>query len=901
MAPSSRKRSSANAGSTPYARNTNSSRMVSSRASAGSGGNATNPPETPVGNSIFTSLLRVLSTPLTLLSSSSNLEERNSDDSDRDDGSEFDDEEPQQVGTIPKHVAADHDSIPESPTPADQSHVRTTNKSTFNSLLNHPAVSPIPSSSSQSVLENLANTPFGSAYSPATSTAQKNSNASPSKYDDIMSLLSRKGDQPLSVSEAQTLQNLIRKNMEVTDRDRQTLETPLKSRSSAENDPFRQSIALNLSDLSPSVDAKESSHAGSAPAPLFTFGAATSTVTSAASLFGPSKPMFAPVFTFKSQAPQNASLAAQSRSIFSAASDQMAASESSALQKPQQNRPILRRRPTELRSTAPLYQGASFGVVTPLRKRVSAVGTRPSLRQPQPASQEAFGAEPHSKRHRLDGDDDNAEDDSFKKRARRDAGESSATDNNIENDAWTQGATSSDSASKLILETLEDMAPPPTNLLSLAPDFSFTNSPASMPPVVIHQSPKPSSGPKILATTRKVEAAITGTSAKPKSALVNARISQLVQFPIRPTVGGTPSRPSNKNTGKLKATEPLPAGETPIQQRAAFPMESKQPQKSDIVTPHPVATTPSTSRTQEMAVTVPETTAKASAPAIPSSVKSARFGFGIPATPVAATAINSVHEDSKAVTTAAYPTSSFTFGTNFAEKSNSVLLPSAVNDLKTVNRVDLASETGQSPGQLNATFETQGKVWDEVKLLTVSVLPIFKFENDDSSLTHISKILMSQYPDILRAIPAIQKDDLAKYSWVPLSTGPAADKSEPMDVIPSMPGGFNFASSPSKGGFSFAKPATAGFSLGFASTKVTESAQKPSEWVCDKCLVVNDNAQTKCIACEAAKDGGTAVSAVPKNWVCDTCLVENEQTAQICIACESGRSAEVKKKSSLRG
>ncbi|KAI8834528.1 hypothetical protein BJ741DRAFT_238743 [Chytriomyces cf. hyalinus JEL632] len=421
---------------------------------------------------------------------------------------------------------------------------RTSNKSTFNSLLNHPAVSPIPSSSSQSVLENLASTPFGSSYSPATSTAQKNSNASPSKYDDIVSLLSRKGDQPLSVSEAQTLQNLIRKNME---------ETPSKSRSSAQSDPFRQSVALNLSDLSPSVDAKESSHAGSAPAPLFTFGAtaAASTVTSAASLFGPSKPMFAPVFTFKSQAPQNASLAAQSRSIFSAASDQMVASESSALLEPLQNRAIPRRRTTALRSAAPLYQGASFGVVTPLRKRVGALATRPSLRQPQPASQEAYGAEPHSKRHRLDGDEYSAEDGSFKKRARRDASESSATDNNFENDAWTQdAASSSDSASKLILEALEDMAPPPTNLLSLAPDFSFTKSPASMPPVVVHQSPKASSGPKILATTRKVEAAITATSAKPKSALVNARISQLVQYPIRPTVGGTPSRPSNKNTNR---------------------------------------------------------------------------------------------------------------------------------------------------------------------------------------------------------------------------------------------------------------------------------------------------------------------------------------------------------------
>ncbi|KAJ3239112.1 hypothetical protein HDU78_003042 [Chytriomyces hyalinus] len=851
MAPSSRKRSSANAGSTPYARNANSSRVVSNRTSAGSGGSATNPPETPVGNSIFSSLLRVLSTPLTLLSSSSNLDERDIDDSDRGDGSEFDDEDTQEVNTIPKHVAAEHGNISESPTPADQTHLRTSNKSTFNSLLNHPAVSPIPSSSSQSVLENFANTPFGSSYSPTTSTtAQKNSNASPSKYDDIVSLLSRKGDQPLSVSEAQTLQNLIRKNME---------ETPSKSRSSAQNDPFRQSVALSMSDLSPSIDAKESSHAGSAPAPLFTFGAtaAASTVTSAASLFGPSKPMFAPVFTFKSQAPQNASLAAQSRSIFSAASDQMAASESSALLEPQQNRAIPRRRTTALRNAAPLYQGASFGVVTPLRKRVGAVGTRPSLRQPQPASQEAFGAEPHSKRHRLDGDEYSAEDGTFKKRARRDVSEGLATDNNFENDTWTQdAASSSDSASKLILETLEDMAPPPTNLLSLAPDFSFTKPPASMPPVVAHQTPKASSGPKILATTRKVEAAITATSAKPKSALVNARISQLVQFPIRPTVGGTPSRPSNKNTGKLKATEPLPAGEAAIHQRAAFPIESKPSQKSDILTPH--SKVPSTSRDQEVAVTVPETTPKASAPANLSSVKSARFGFGIPATVVASTPINSVHGDSMAVTSAVNTTGTFSFGSKFAEQKSSALMASAsaVNDLKSVNQVDSESETGQSPSYLNATFKTKGKLWDE--------------------------------------------DELAKYNWEPMSAG-VSDKSEQMDVLPSMPGGFDFDSSPSEGGFSFAMARTPGFSLGFASSKVTESAQKAAEWVCDKCLVVNDNTQTQCVACEAVKGGGAAVSAGPKNWVCDTCLVENQQTAQICIACETGRSAEVKKKSSLWG
>ncbi|KAJ3251668.1 hypothetical protein HDU77_005723 [Chytriomyces hyalinus] len=895
MAPSSRKRSSANAGSTPYARNANSSRVVSNRTSAGSGGSATNPPETPVGNSIFSSLLRVLSTPLTLLSSSSNLDERDIDDSDRGDGSEFDDEDTQEVNTIPKHVAAEHGNISESPTPADQTHLRTSNKSKFNSLLNHPAVSPIPSSSSQSVLENLANTPFGSSYSPTTSTtAQKNSNASPSKYDDIVSLLSRKGDQPLSVSEAQTLQNLIRKNME---------ETPSKSRSSAQNDPFRQSVALSMSDLSPSIDAKESSHAGSAPAPLFTFGAtaAASTVTSAASLFGPSKPMFAPVFTFKSQAPQNASLAAQSRSIFSAASDQMAASESSALLEPQQNRAIPRRRTTALRNAAPLYQGASFGVVTPLRKRVGAVGTRPSLRQPQPASQEAFGAEPHSKRHRLDGDEYSAEDGTFKKRARRDVSEGLATDNNFENDTWTQdAASSSDSASKLILETLEDMAPPPTNLLSLAPDFSFTKPPASMPPVVVHQTPKASSGPKILATTRKVEAAITATSAKPKSALVNARISQLVQFPIRPTVGGTPSRPSNKNTGKLKATEPLPAGEAAIHQRAAFPIESKPSQKSDILTPH--SKVPSTSRDQEVAVTVPETTPKASAPANLSSVKSARFGFGIPATVVASTPINSVHGDSMAVTSAVNTTGTFSFGSKFAEQKSSALMASAsaVNDLKSVNQVDSESETGQSPSYLNATFKTKGKLWDEVKLLSVSVLPVFNFESGDSNLTPISQMLMSQYPDILHAIPAIQQDELAKYNWEPMSAG-VSDKSEQMDVLPSMPGGFDFDSSPSEGGFSFAMARTPGFSLGFASTKVTESAQKAAEWVCDKCLVVNDNTQTQCVACEAVKGGGAAVSAGPKNWVCDTCLVENQQTAQICIACETGRSAEVKKKSSLWG
>ncbi|KAI8834529.1 hypothetical protein BJ741DRAFT_238735 [Chytriomyces cf. hyalinus JEL632] len=159
---------------------------------------------------------------------------------------------------------------------------------------------------------------------------------------------------------------------------------------------------------------------------------------------------------------------------------------------------------------------------------------------------------------------------------------------------------------------------------------------------------------------------------------------------------------------------------------------------------------------------------------------------------------------------------------------------------------------------------------------------------------------MSQYPDILHAIPAIQQDELAKYNWEPMSAG-TSDKSEQMDVVPSMPGGFNFDSSPSKGGFSFAKPATAGCSLGFASAKVTESAQKAFEWICDKCLVVNDNAQTQCVACEAVKGGGAAVSAGPKNWVCDTCLVENQQTAQICIACETGRSAEVKKKSSLWG
>ncbi|KAJ3068282.1 hypothetical protein HDU98_008578, partial [Podochytrium sp. JEL0797] len=148
------------------------------------------------------------------------------------------------------------------------------------------------------------------------------SSASPSKYDDIMSLLNNKGNKPLTSEDMAKLQNLINKNAEkgVALPLAPAKQPPLTFPKQHHHDPFRSSMALELADLAPmqlpaSPAPPHPSFASFEPpkpfappvaaAPLFTFGTTPAlkeaAKTQPPSLFGESKPLFAPVFTFSAK------------------------------------------------------------------------------------------------------------------------------------------------------------------------------------------------------------------------------------------------------------------------------------------------------------------------------------------------------------------------------------------------------------------------------------------------------------------------------------------------------------------------------------------------------------------------------------------------------------------------
>ena len=88
--------------------------------------------------------------------------------------------------------------------------------------------------------------------------------------------------------------------------------------------------------------------------------------------------------------------------------------------------------------------------------------------------------------------------------------------------------------------------------------------------------------------------------------------------------------------------------------------------------------------------------------------------------------------------------------------------------------------------------------------------------------------------------------------------------------------------------------------------------KKPAgSWECDTCMINNDAAATKCVACEAPKPGLKPLNTaapVPNSsspawsedivakfkkptgsWECEVCMISNDGSLSKCAACESPR------------
>ncbi|CAJ0930031.1 unnamed protein product, partial [Mesorhabditis belari] len=73
----------------------------------------------------------------------------------------------------------------------------------------------------------------------------------------------------------------------------------------------------------------------------------------------------------------------------------------------------------------------------------------------------------------------------------------------------------------------------------------------------------------------------------------------------------------------------------------------------------------------------------------------------------------------------------------------------------------------------------------------------------------------------------------------------------------------------------------------------TPTTATVSKWYCSVCMLENQAAFTKCIACEAPKPGETTTaSSATSKWTCSVCWVENQATSAKCVACESPKPGE---------
>ncbi|KAJ3069210.1 hypothetical protein HDU98_007720 [Podochytrium sp. JEL0797] len=164
--------------------------------------------------------------------------------------------------------------------------------------------------------------------------------------------------------------------------------------------------------------------------------------------------------------------------------------------------------------------------------------------------------------------------------------------------------------------------------------------------------------------------------------------------------------------------------------------------------------------------------------------------------------------------------------------------------------------------------------------------------------------------------------------------GGAAPTKPPLfgDSKPATTGGFSFA--PAASGFGFKPSDVAAPAAPAPAPKISPGAK----WVCDTCMVPNEDSATQCVACETKRVGGAAQAKpslfadskpvvaggfslapsakpsapsaggfsfkateaaepsviAPKStsgakWVCDTCMVPNDDSATQCVACETKR------------
>ncbi|KAJ3133411.1 hypothetical protein HK100_004405 [Physocladia obscura] len=452
----------------------------------------------------------------------------------------------------------------------------------------------------------------------ATPTAKKTTaslssstnNITPTKYDDIVEFLARKGEQPLTLEDAARLQGLIKKNIEASEAAKLAPAANVSQDDDGDRfNPFRASVALKLSDLAPISKEEQrlplppsqqnlfqsvlppqlhSSHiqhqqqqlqqlqqSSMSSVPLFTFGASSNNPS--ASLFGPSKPLFQPLFTFSAKPNLvNPSIAVPHQSSMTAKTANLRGT-----------------RRTQRAGISQGYFGASFGTAPTVPS--SSLSNTATIRRKEALQLSAIptglntseqGVEPSPKRHRADDLDglavskpvDFIGGSGRTTRKRRTNGYGIIDEEEEADDKEENGGDGDDSASKLILGALDEAGPPTTSLMSELMNHEFERFSAPPPPPVVTELNRPNASSVMIAspipkmkTIREVKAAITSSS-KPKSALLSARI---IDFKPNAAVGGTPSRPSNKNTGTFN--KPSESIKRPI----SFPIVSQQHQAVD--------------------------------------------------------------------------------------------------------------------------------------------------------------------------------------------------------------------------------------------------------------------------------------------------------------------------------
>ncbi|KAJ3107133.1 hypothetical protein HDU97_004826 [Phlyctochytrium planicorne] len=156
---------------------------------------------------------------------------------------------------------------------------------------------------------------------------------------------------------------------------------------------------------------------------------------------------------------------------------------------------------------------------------------------------------------------------------------------------------SDDTTAKLILDTIDDYAPPPANLLPVIPEKSASLNPYekdSFAPAIVHQISKPPVMPKVNSVIREVKTTIAPM--EPKSALLKTKNTG--KAPASST-GGTPARPPDRNIGYVSSAVKQPPPPAPlfpmVSQAAAPPPKSTFPLVSQTKPSQSVPSTPSPS------------------------------------------------------------------------------------------------------------------------------------------------------------------------------------------------------------------------------------------------------------------------------------------------------------------